>query len=132
MTQEIVHVDVDYDTIQDQMRPWLMAEFRRIAETIHEQAEDDGHLSAAMAMVRTQALREMGRLYRCYEHPRQQHMVPEAEVQARIEAAVEQALAREVPLAVSQARVLWEQEKLALEAGLRERALSRVRASEGR
>jgi hypothetical protein len=128
MTQEIVRFEEDYDGIQDHLRPHLAQAFQDLARRIQEQADEDGHITAQHALVLVSSLREFGRLYRVYDNPGRERMVPEAEVQKRIQAAVEDAVAREVPLAIEDARRAWEAEKKALEAGMRARALERVRA----
>lgn len=129
MTQELIRLEQDYDGIQDHLRPWLAKQHQDIISRIDREADEFGHMSAQHALVRVSALRELGRLYRVYDNPGKERMVPEAEVLERIRVAVEQALAREVPLALAEARELWESEKRILEQGLRARALERVRLS---
>lgn len=107
-----------YEQIQDSLRPWLAQRLKGMYEALEPFVNGSygevipGHAAAAVAV-----LRELGRLYRVQDPPAPQLVgVSEAEVQVRILEAV------------AAARIEWEQQRLELEAGTRERVMAQIRA----
>lgn len=113
-------VPVDgYETIQESLRPYLAAKLKRMFDALEPYVDGSfGEVAPAHAAAAVAVLRELGRLYRVAEVPRQAPVgISEGELAARIDDAV------------GRARVAWESERRALEADTRLLVLERVRAA---
>jgi len=115
---ELVRVDT-YETISDSLRPWLAAKLKDMYEALAPYVDGSfGEVAPAHAAAAVAVLRELGRLYRVHEVPRQ---VQVGMSEAQVAAAISEAVAA--------ARLEWELSRRALEAANRQLILERVRAN---
>jgi hypothetical protein len=108
-----------YDTIQESLRPYLAQRLKQMFDALQPYVDGSfGEVAPAHAAAAVAVLRELGRLYRVAETPKQ--------TQVGISAAEHEALVAE---AVRVARLGWEAERLVLEADARAAILAQVRGS---
>jgi hypothetical protein len=113
---DMVHVD-GYESIQESLRPYLAAKLKRMFDALEPYVDGSfGEVAPAHAAAAVAVLRELGRLYRVAEIPRQAPVgISEAELEARICDAV------------GRARIEWETQRKELETSARAAVLERVR-----
>lgn len=112
----MVRVD-SYDTIQESLRPYLAEKLKKMFDAIEPYVDGSfGEVAPAHAAAAVAVLRELGRLYRVAEAPRQQQVGMTREEHEAL-----------VADAVRVARVEWEAQRLIEGAQARRAILDQVR-----
>lgn len=113
---EMVRVD-SYDTIQESLRPYLAEKLKRMFDALEPYVDGSfGEVAPAHAAAAVAVLRELGRLYRVAEAPRQ--------IQVGMTRDEHEALVAD---AVRVARIEWEAARVLAEADHRAAILAQVR-----
>lgn len=117
---EMVKLD-SYDTIQESLRPYLAEKLKRMFDALEPYVDGSfGEVAPAHAAAAVAVLRELGRLYRVAEVPRQAQVGMTREEHDAL-----------VADAVRVARLEWESARIIAEADTRRAILEQVRGPQG-